>query len=117
MRTGELSIGTADGPMRLYEAVPDEQPAAAIVVIQEAFGVNAHIEDVTRRFAAAGYHAVAPDMFHRTGGGSVAYDDFGPVIEHFIGIGSDDSILTDVDTTLAYVRGLGFTDRPVGLGG
>ena len=31
-----------------------------------------HIEDVTRRFAAAGYHAVAPDMFHRTGGGPVA---------------------------------------------
>ena len=46
--------------------------AAAVVVVQEAFGVNHHIEDVTRRFAAAGYHAVAPDFFHRAGGGTVA---------------------------------------------
>ena len=53
--------------MRLYEADPDGEPRGAVVVIQEAFGVNPHIEDVTRRFAAAGYHAVAPDMFHRTG--------------------------------------------------
>ena len=41
----------------------------AIVVVQEAFGVNPHIEDVTRRAAAAGYHAVAPDFFHRSGPG------------------------------------------------
>ena len=38
-----------EGPMRLYEAVPDGEPRGAVVVIQEAFGVNAHIEDVTRR--------------------------------------------------------------------
>ena len=44
--------------------------------MQEAFGVNAHIEDVTRRCAAAGYHAVAPDLFHRAGGGAASYDDF-----------------------------------------
>ena len=37
--------------MRLYEAVPDGEPRGAVVVIQEAFGVNPHIEDVTRRFA------------------------------------------------------------------
>ena len=42
-------------------------PKGAVIVIQEAFGVNDHIQDVTRRFAAAGYHAVAPAMFHRAG--------------------------------------------------
>jgi dienelactone hydrolase len=57
--------------MRLYEAVPDIPARGAVVVIQEAFGVNPHIEAVTRRFADAGYHAVAPDMFHRTGRGAV----------------------------------------------
>ena len=79
--------------------------------------MNPHIEDVTRRFAAAGYHAVAPDMFHRTGGGVVDYGDFGAVIEHFIGIGSDDAILADVDATLDYLRGLGFADRQIGIVG
>jgi carboxymethylenebutenolidase len=103
--------------MRCYEAVPDGQARGAVVVIQEAFGVNPHIEDVTRRFAAEGYHAVAPDMFHRTGGGVVAYDDFGPVIEHFIGIGNDDAILTDVDATLGFLRSVGFDDRRIGIVG
>jgi carboxymethylenebutenolidase len=117
MRVGELSVGTTDGPMRLYEAVPDDLPGAAIVVIQEAFGVNEHIEDVTRRFATAGYHAVAPEMFHRTGGGTVDYGDFGAVIPHFVGIGTDDAILADVDATLDYLRGLDFADRRIGMVG
>src|SRR3954469_12160762 len=111
------TVTTADGPMRVYEAVPDGDGRGAVIVIQEAFGVNAHIEDVTRRFAAAGYHAVAPDMFHRTGGGSVPYDDFGPVIEHFIGIGSDAAILTDVDATIAHLNGAGFANAQIGLVG
>jgi carboxymethylenebutenolidase len=117
VQTGEQSIDTADGPMRVYEAVPDTPPTAAVVVIQEAFGVNPHIEDVTRRFADAGYHAVAPDMFHRTGGGIVDYGDFGAVIPHFVGIGDDNAILADVDVTLDYLRGLGFADRRIGIVG
>ena len=59
----------------VYEAAPDDA-RVAVVVVQEAFGVNEHIEDVTRRFAAAGYHAVAPDIFHRAGGGTADYGDF-----------------------------------------
>ena len=57
------SVTTPDGAMDVYEATPDGDVRGAIVVIQEAFGVNEHIEDVTRRFAAAGYHAVAPALF------------------------------------------------------
>jgi len=104
--------------MRLYEAVPDVPARGAVVVIQEAFGVNPHIEAVTRRFADAGYHAVAPDMFHRTGPGAVVdYGDFGSVLEHFVGIGNDDAILADVDATLEYLRRVGFADRQVGVVG
>ena len=39
---------------------PEGEPRGGIVVIQEAFGVNDHIEDVARRFAAEGWLAVAP---------------------------------------------------------
>ena len=42
-------------------------PMPAVIVLQEAWGVNAHIEDVTRRFAQAGYVAVAPDLFAKNG--------------------------------------------------
>ncbi len=38
-------------------------PLPGVLVIQEALGVNEHIEDVTRRIAAAGYAALAPDLF------------------------------------------------------
>ncbi len=62
-----ISLDTADGPMRVYVAHPAASPARAVVVLQEAFGVNDHIQDVTRRFADRGYLAVAPDLFHRTG--------------------------------------------------
>jgi len=62
-----LSVSTTDGEMGLYEAGPDGPARAAVVVIQEAFGVNGHIEDVTRRFAGEGYLAVAPHLFHRSG--------------------------------------------------
>src|SRR5437763_1217370 len=117
MRTGDQIVETAAGPMRCYEAIPDGDPAAAVVVIQEAFGVNPHIEDVTRRVAAAGYHAIAPDMFHRTGGATVDYGDFGAVIEHFVGIGNDDAIISDVDAALGYLRRIGFADRNIGIVG
>ncbi|HUI92157.1 MAG TPA: dienelactone hydrolase family protein [Chitinivibrionales bacterium] len=48
-----------------YFAAPERAaaPLPGIIVIQEAFGVNEHIEDVTKRFAAAGYAALAPDLF------------------------------------------------------
>ncbi len=47
-----------------YLAVPERarKPLPSVVVIQEIFGVNDHIEDVTRRIAAAGYAALAPDL-------------------------------------------------------
>ena len=42
-------------------------PLPAVVVLQEAWGVDAHIEDVTRRFAGAGYAALAPDLYAHQG--------------------------------------------------
>ena len=40
-----------------------------LLVFQEAFGVNAHIRDVTERFAKQGYVAIAAELFHRTAPG------------------------------------------------
>ena len=51
------------GPIRAWRADPSGKPRGGIVVIQEIFGVNAHIRAVTDRFAAEGYLAVAPAIF------------------------------------------------------
>ena len=116
MGIAEHTLSTADGPMRLYEATPDGPAKGAVIVVMEAFGVNDHIEDVARRAAAAGYHAVAPDFFHRAGGGTAAYDDFGTVMAKFQGM-SDDGILVDVDAALDHLRAAGFSDDKIGITG
>jgi carboxymethylenebutenolidase len=112
------TLDTADGPMGLFEARPDgDRPArGAVVVIQEAFGVNDHIRDVTGRLAAAGYHAVAPEVFHRTGGGTVPYTDFNAVRPHFAAL-TDEAVLADVDAALAFLRGAGWVDGSTGVVG
>jgi carboxymethylenebutenolidase len=114
-----VTASTPDGPMDVYEATPDGAATRAVVVIQEAFGVNRHIESVVRRFADAGYHAVAPALFHRAGGGFIDdYDniDFNEVIALFEGV-TDDTILVDVDAALELVRAAGFTDDRIGTVG
>src|SRR6516164_7641837 len=52
-----------------YLARPERArgPLPGLLVVQEAWGVDAHIEDVTRRLAAAGYVALAPDLFAQQG--------------------------------------------------
>jgi len=56
----------ADGqPIPAYVAEPKGQPKGGIVVIQEIFGVNSHIRSVADGYAAEGYLAVAPAIFHR----------------------------------------------------
>ena len=61
--------------------------------------MNDHIEDVTRRFADAGYHAIAPALFHRAGGGTAPYDDFEKVLPLFEGL-TDPGIVMDVDAAV-----------------
>ena len=52
-----------------YFVAPEraERPLPAIVVLQEAWGLDAHIEDVSRRFAYAGYAVLAPDLYAKNG--------------------------------------------------
>ena len=60
------NLNSADGfTVSAYVAQPDGKPRAAIVVLQEIFGVNSHIRSVADRFAAEGYLAVAPATFDR----------------------------------------------------
>ncbi|MGA6982762.1 MAG: dienelactone hydrolase family protein [Candidatus Sulfotelmatobacter sp.] len=80
----KLSVG--DGTeMQAYVARPEKSPRGGLLVFQEAFGVNHHIRDVTERFAAEGYVAIAPELFHRTAppGFEVSYTDFPAAMPHY----------------------------------
>ena len=48
-----------------YEVQPAGQARGTVLVLQEIFGVNRHIQDVAQRLAQAGWHALAPALFDR----------------------------------------------------
>ena len=67
--TERISYPGINGDMQAYVARPkEEKKYAAVVVIHENRGLNAHIEDVTRRAAKAGYLAIAPNALSSLGG-------------------------------------------------
>lgn len=69
---------------RMFVARPAQANGAAILVFQEAFGVNGHIRDVAQRFANHGFLAVAPELFHRTAplGFESGYGDYEQIRPH-----------------------------------
>jgi carboxymethylenebutenolidase len=72
-----IDLKSADGfVFPAYVAEPAGKPKAAVVVLQEIFGVNSHIRSVADGYAAAGYLAVAPATFHRVQQGvDIGYTD------------------------------------------
>lgn len=111
-----LSVDTTDGEMALYDTEPEGSPRAAVVVIQEAFGVNGHIEDVTRRFAGAGYRAVAPHLFHRSGDPVLDYSNVEAVRPHLAAL-SEAGLVNDLDATFAHLATGGFGLSRAGIVG
>ena len=62
----KTTIESRDGfKLGAYEARPTGKPKGAVVVIQEIFGVNAHIREVCDGYAKEGYVALAPQIFDR----------------------------------------------------
>jgi len=114
--TAEITITTDDGPMPTFEASPEGEPRGAVVVIQEAFGVTGHIEDVARRLAGAGWLAVAPALFHRQGSPVLGYDDFDQVMP-LMGQLSAGGIATDLGATFDHLEATGFAPHRTGIVG
>jgi carboxymethylenebutenolidase len=66
---GDAEVKIGNYGMPVYEARPESGgPAPIVVCISEIWGVHEWVRDVTRRFAKAGYYAVAPELFKREGG-------------------------------------------------
>jgi len=106
--TEDIQITTSAGEtMGAYLARPEgDAVLPAVIVYMEIFGVNDHIRDVTRRVAAEGYVALAPDFFHRTGPGiQLGYDDAGMEqgIGHLMQLQAD-QMIADAQDSISYLR-------------
>ncbi len=93
---------------------PDGDPKGGVVVIQEIFGVNDHIEDTCRRLADAGWLAVAPHLFHRTGDPSLGYTDMDEGRAH-AGKMTAEGVLEDVDAAVARIADAGIPASRTGI--
>ncbi|HEY1816900.1 MAG TPA: dienelactone hydrolase family protein [Kofleriaceae bacterium] len=100
-----IEIATSDGHMHSYLSEPDGGgPYPAVVVIQEAFGVNEYVRSVADRLADAGYVAIAPEIFHRTGTHvEPGYGNWDAVKAHFTAL-TNDTLEEDIGATAAWLR-------------
>lgn len=93
-----------------YVARPADQPRAAIVVIQEIFGVNAGIRRKCDLFAEAGYLAVAPDLFWRIEPGVELDPDVAPEFQRalaLMGRFDQDTGIRDIEAAIRWARSQG----------
>jgi carboxymethylenebutenolidase len=98
---GEVQIPVSDGTIPAYRAQPTKgENFPVILVIQEIFGVHAHIQDVCRRLAKLGYLAIAPELFYRQGDVSKLTDiaQIRPIVSKV----PDAQVLADLDATVDW---------------
>jgi carboxymethylenebutenolidase len=99
---GEVVIDVNGFKMPAYRSAPKGKTNLPVVlVISEIFGVHEYIADVTRRFAKAGYLAIAPELFVRQGDPST-YGEMGKLIAEVISKVPDAQVMGDLDATLQW---------------
>ena len=111
LTAGEVKVKTKDGKeMVAYRAMPASGTGfGTILVVQEIFGVHAHIADMCRRFAKAGYCAVAPELYFRQGDAK-SYTDIPKLMQEIVAKVPDAQVMDDLDATVAFVKGEGKAD-------
>jgi carboxymethylenebutenolidase len=90
-----------------YIAYPERaDPAPAVLVIHEVFGMSDFVRDATQRLAQRGFVALAPDLMSHRGGTPASPDDARKMVATL----NPDTIAQDLDAATAYLRGLKAVD-------
>ncbi len=106
---GEVQIPVADGEVPAYRAMPAKgRNFPTVLVVQEVFGVHEHIKDLCRRFAKAGYFAVATELYARQGDVS-KITDFKELMP-IVGSVPDAQVMSDLDATVGWAKSTGKAD-------
>lgn len=109
--TGMIDIPTLDGASHFtgYAARPQGTASAAIIVIQEIFGVNEGIRRKCDALAGAGYLAIAPDLFWRIEPGVTLDPDVPEEFQRALGLMGQfdqDQGIADIEATIRAARAL-----------
>ena len=111
LTAGVVKVKTKDGKeMDAYRAMPASgQGFGTILVVQEIFGVHAHIADLCRRFAKLGYYAIAPELYFRQGDPK-AISDVQALLREIVAKVPDEQVMGDFDATVDFAKGEGKAD-------
>jgi carboxymethylenebutenolidase len=116
VETGEVTFTRQGDEIAAYLARPAEEGIyPAVLVCHENRGLNAHIQDVARRFAKAGYVALAVDLLSREGGTAGHGSDEVPGL---LGQASPERHVADFIAGFEYLQGVDFVDgKRIGMNG
>jgi len=103
IETSDVTYDVDGDTFEAFLARPTGTRRGAIIVIHEIFGPVPHIHDVARRFAAAGYDALAPNLYSRIGNPDPT--DVQASMAKCVSI-TDDRIVADLEAAAAYLRAL-----------
>jgi carboxymethylenebutenolidase len=101
LKSEDIKIPVSDGESPAYYSMPGKGgPFPVVLVVSEIFGVQEHIKDICRRFAAEGYLAIAPDFFYRHGDVS-KLEDFQEIFK-IVSRTPDAQVLSDMDAAVEW---------------
>jgi carboxymethylenebutenolidase len=104
-------------PVPFYFAAPaGKKNLPVVIVVQEIFGVHEYIADTCRRFAKAGYLAIAPDLYARQGD-AAKYTDIGKLMAEVVSKVSDAQVLADLDGAVDWAVHNGGNPHKIGITG
>lgn len=103
--------------MNAYRARPKgKKNLPVIVVVQEIFGVHEWIRDICRRFAKAGYYAIAPDYYQRQGD-ATRIADIQALVTTIVSKVPDAQVMADTDAAFAFAAKDGGSASRIGITG
>jgi carboxymethylenebutenolidase len=99
---GMISFKSGDIDMPAYRAKPaGKSDLPVVIVVQEIFGLHAWVKDVVRRFAKAGYLAIAPDYYVRQGDATTVAD-IKTLVDSIVSKVPDAQVMADTDAAVAH---------------
>jgi carboxymethylenebutenolidase len=118
LHTAEVTVDSGGFALPAYLARPEDtaSPHPGLIVVHDAFGLGEHIRDVARRFANAGFDALAPDLYARSGGPPAAGGGMEVILPAMLGINDGDAV-RDLEAAAAHLRSLDGSNGRVGCTG
>ena len=117
LTVGETTFEVNGFKVPLYYAAPaGKKNLPVVLVIQEIFGVHEYIADTCRRFAKAGYLAIAPELFARQGD-PAQYGEMSKLMSEVVSKVPDAQVMADLDGAVQWAAGHGGNPAKVAITG